>query len=365
MSKGDRIDILHLSTSHRAEDNRIFHSQAKTQAKKYKVAIAGLNPPADEVDGVKFFKVPQISILKRILFAIKLGMKINPRLVQIHDPEMMVPALWFRLLGKKVVYDLHEDYEMKFNTNRSSGKLAGKTWFWLEKICIFFFNYIIAADSHIQRKLNKKKSIVIGNFPPISFFLNSSRKIDKPIEEEFRLVYVGTIHELRGLRKAVEVMDNLNIPNARLHVIGDCRYPDLLELFQSHPKVKFHGRIAWEKLNDELSKCHLGLILFQPVPAFTYYPGENIVKLFEYASLGIPFLISDFPGLVNFVQTNGGGVNVDPTDAPSIARAVERLYSDKVLYARLSEEGRTMVREKFNWEKQEEKLMKLYAELLD
>lgn len=115
----------------------------------------------------------------------------------------------------------------------------------------------------------------------------------------------------------------------------------------------------------ELSKCHIGLILFQPVPAFTYYPGENIVKLFEYAGLGIPFIISDFPKLKEFVQLNGGGLNVDPTDPKKIARAIEQLYNDKTLYSKLSREGKEMVLTKFNWEKQEEKLMQAFSELLN
>ncbi|RYZ33972.1 MAG: glycosyltransferase [Sphingobacteriales bacterium] len=192
-------------------------------------------------------------------------------------------------------------------------------------------------------------------------FLNKKqdRKFDK-----FTVVYVGTIHEIRGLRKAVEAIQLVKYPDIELHIIGESRYPHLTELFNSSPRVTYRGRIPWENLSSELGLYHVGLALFQPVPAFTYYPGENVVKLFEYAGLGIPFIISNFEGLSKFVKTYGGGLTADPTNPAEIARTIEKLYEDQVLYNRLSQEGQELVRKEFHWEAQKQKLINVYKKLL-
>ncbi|HSB93158.1 MAG TPA: glycosyltransferase, partial [Flavitalea sp.] len=134
--------------------------------------------------------------------------------------------------------------------------------------------------------------------------------------------------------------------------------------FQESKRVVYHGSIPWQVLNDELKKCHLGIALFHPVPAFTYYPGENIVKLFEYAGLGIPYLISNFDKLEAFVAVNGGGLTVDPMNSTKIAEAIERVYLDQALYSRLRTEGIAMVRDKYNWENQEKTLLEAYSTML-
>jgi glycosyltransferase involved in cell wall biosynthesis len=117
-------------------------------------------------------------------------------------------------------------------------------------------------------------------------------------------------------------------------------------------------------LNQTLSKMHVGMAAFQPIPAFTYYPGENIVKLFEYASLGIPYIISDFPGIRKFVEKNGGGILVDPTNVNEIAKTIEKLFNEKELYKKLSVEGKNMVINEYNWDLQEKILISAYNKLL-
>ena len=178
------------------------------------------------------------------------------------------------------------------------------------------------------------------------------------------MVYLGTIHELRGLRTAVEAIEKVKYPNIRLHIIGESRYPELTKLFNESKRVTYHGGIPWQVVNDELKKCHLGIVLLHPVPAFTYSTGENIVKLFEYAGVGIPYLMSNFEKFNNFVDINGGGLTVDPMDTDKIAEAIEKIYLDQPLYSRLRQEGIAMVKNKYNWENQEKKLLEAYSMML-
>lgn len=359
----NRIDVLHLTTSHKAEDNRITFGQAESLNKKYNVVVAGLSPRLTDSIKVKMLEIKTGNIFRRIREAFLLGIKLKPKAIQLHDPEMLLPGVFFRIWGIKIVFDFHEDYIQKWLYHGDGVSIKSGLFNIIEKISVPFYSLIIAADSHVFNKYNPKKTILIGNYPPLKFIYDPPQK-KWSSEGEYNIVYLGTIHEQRGLVKCVKAINKVKIPNAKLHIIGESNYPDLTRLFETNDRVVYHGRIPWEVLNQTLVKMDVGLILLQPVPAFTYSPGENIVKLFEYAGLGIPFIISDFPGIRKFIERNGGGILVDPTNVDAIARAIENLYKDKKIYNKLSSEGRSMVVNKYNWEEQEQKLFDAYEKLL-
>ncbi len=366
--------VCQFTIIHRLEDERIFHKECKSLAKQMDVTLVSTSDETKEHQGIHVVGIgyPKGAWkrFKKIFSVIPLLVKQKADIYHFHDPELIFTGyILKKFYGKKVVYDVHEHYTMKF-LGRDFGKMSLikkpmiKIWTWLESYIGNRMDMAVAADSVTVQQFSKTKSIVIGNFPPLSFVNGIEPKGVVEKDEEFRVVYVGAIHEMRGLRKSVEAIEKVKYKNIKLHIIGDCKFPELTRLFQSSERVVFHGRIPWEKLNLELKKCHVGLALLQPIPGFLYYPGENIVKLFEYAGMGIPYLISNFPRLTNFVNKNGGGLLVDPTDTDAIARAIERLYEDNELYQRLSREGIAMVKNQFNWDLQEEKLINAYQEIL-
>jgi len=357
----NRLEILHLSTSHKAEDNRITFGQALSLSKSFCVKVAGLKPRKIKDLPIELIEIKPGNIINRIIYALKIGIKIRPKAIQLHDPEMLLPGLLFKLFGIKIIFDFHEDFILKWQNKHNKITLKSFIFKLIEKIAVPFYDLIVVADSHLFKKYNSSKTILIGNYPPLKFTEISKNKTDNI----FNVVYLGTIHKERGLVKAVEAVNIVNIPNIKLHIIGNSRYPELTELFKKNDKVIYHGRINWEDLNQTLADMDVGLILLQPIPAFTYSPGENIVKLFEYAGLGIPFIISDFPGLRRFIEKNGGGILVDPTDVNEIAKNIEKLYKDKKLYSKLSNEGIKMVRNKYNWDNQEKKLIEAYKKILE
>lgn len=369
-----RKKICHFTIVHRLEDERIFHKECKSLAAKYDVTLVSTATFTKEHQGINVvgigFPKGTMNRVGRIFSIIPKLLRQKADVYHFHDPELIFTGFILKkIFGKKVVYDVHEHYTSKFS-GKNFGKLQPfkkiiiKVWNKLEMWMGNSFDLAVTADGYTLSQFTKVPAISIGNFPPLSFINGVQPGEGKKDEEEFRVVYVGTIHEQRGLRKAVEAIEKVKYPNVKLHIIGDCKYPELTELFNKSERTVFHGRVPWEVLNKELKKCHVGLALLQPVPQFTYCPGENVVKLFEYAGMGIPYLISNFPRLSEFVNENGGGLLVDPTDTDEIARKIELLYEDKVLYKRLSTEGIEMVKDRFNWDVQESKLMNAYAKML-
>jgi glycosyltransferase involved in cell wall biosynthesis len=89
------------------------------------------------------------------------------------------------------------------------------------------------------------------------------------------------------------------------------------------------------------------------------------VKLFEYMAAGLPVVASNFPLWKEIVEGNRCGITVDPLDPKAIAQAIEYLLAHPEEARQMGENGRRAVEEKYNWEKEAEKLLALYKELVD
>lgn len=366
------IKVCHFTVAHRLEDERIFHKQCKSLAKFYDVNLVSTADFNGNYQGISIIGLSYPKGLfdrfKKIFTIIPVLLKTESEVYHFHDPELVVTGFILKIIHrKKVIYDVHEHYQSKIASRLSNKKGLGKLigWFWgaSERLLARSFDLMISADSHVAKQFNSKKTIVLPNVPPLSFMNKPS--VRKDDDEIFNIVYLGTIGISRGLKECVEAVSKTTIPNVRLHIIGECKIPELLHLFKTTENVIYHGRIPWENLTDTLSKMHIGMITLQPVPAYLYSPGENIVKLFDYASLGIPFVISDFPGIRKFVEKNGGGVLVDPTDTDKIAKAIDELYYNRELYDQLSEECTSFIKKEYNWDFQEKKLLDAYAKILE
>jgi glycosyltransferase involved in cell wall biosynthesis len=82
--------------------------------------------------------------------------------------------------------------------------------------------------------------------------------------------------------------------------------------------------------------------------------------MFEYLALGIPVVCSNFPLWTEIVGAADCGIAVDPRDPQAIAGAIRALTDDPERAARLGENGRRAIAERYNWEAELAKLEGLY-----
>ena len=114
MTHKHRFDVIMLTTSHPATDNRIFYREAKTLAEAgLAVAVIGPHP---KPEALMEFGLRHLAKHKRGSFRllqgwtlIRLAFRLGGRVFLFHDPELFGVGLVLRLLGKKVVYDCHEN----------------------------------------------------------------------------------------------------------------------------------------------------------------------------------------------------------------------------------------------------------------
>ena len=79
---------------------------------------------------------------------------------------------------------------------------------------------------------------------------------------------------------------------------------------------------------------------------------------------GIPVIASNFPLWKEVIEGNHCGICVNPKNVVEIADAIASLTENPQLCSLMGIHGRKVVFEKYNWENEEKKLLRLYSELL-
>jgi hypothetical protein len=126
--------------------------------------------------------------------------------------------------------------------------------------------------------------------------------------------------------------------------------------------VTLHGRLDRPGVRRVLARARVGLVLLHPLPG---YDVSWPVKLFEYMAAGLPMVASDFASW----RARFGEIEsirfVDPRDPDAAAAAIDGLLADPDGARAAGEAGRAVVRARYSWEREREKLLDLYAKLQD
>lgn len=362
--------ICQLASGHSVEDERILHRMARTAAQYgYRSAFVVPHDGRARWDGVTLIPCPRtlpgsarwrrwtasLSILWWALWS-------DGDLFHFHDPDLIPAGLILKLFRRRVIYDVHDDYEASFK-DRLQGRrwLAGwfpAFWWWFERNAARLFDGVVVADRHLAHKFAPCQPVILGNYPRLDFTPPASTEG----EETFNLLYVGGVTRERGLGMALEALKRLPMPELRLHVVGAGRDAALLEALRAESRVVLHGRVPWTELYKYYTRAHVGLALYQPLAGFVTV--DHSVKIVEYMAAGIPVLCSNFPGLTTFVEDAGCGLVVQPDDPEMITLKIKALIENPELRRKLGATGRRLFETEYHWEKHEGRLIELYDRVL-
>jgi glycosyltransferase involved in cell wall biosynthesis len=361
-----------LTSVHYPFDTRIFHKECKS------LALAGndvtlIAPHAggdQEQNGVKLRAIkPPTNRRERltatILAVYREALRQDADIYHFHDPELMPIGALLKLHGKRVIYDVHEDYSStmlyKHWIPANLRKLASFAVRASERTLALTYDRVVAATPTIAGKFHPGQTRLVRNFP----WLNELRSADSvPYEEREPIaVFVGWLGDERGLRELTRAVSlAAKTLSVKLIVAGKV-IPGALAQFANDPGselVEYAGFLSRPQIAALLSRARVGFI--------TALPTGNAVnalstKLFEYMSAGVPAIVSDFPVNRQIVADTGCALLVDPRDPSAIADALIWLLSHPTEAAEMGRKGQRAVAERYNWEHEAEILVRTYAEL--
>ncbi|MCX5590189.1 glycosyltransferase family 4 protein [Alcaligenes endophyticus] len=365
--------IAHLTSAHPRYDTRIFLKECTSLAQcGYKVSLVVADGEGDEEKGlIAIYDVGASSgRLDRMRNAptrvLNKAIELNADVYHLHDPELLPIALKLKKLGKKVIFDAHEDVPKQIlgkpYLNKLTKWLVSNTFAAYERFICTRLDAVLAATPFIRDKFNAMgvRSVDINNFPLLGEL--ASGEIDWS-QKKPQVAYVGGITQIRGILQVVQAMELVKT-DARLQLAGQFDEKAIELAAQAEPgwhqldALGFVGRVQVRNL---LQHCVAGLVTFLSSPN---HIDAQPNKMFEYMSAGVPVIASNFPLWKEIIEGNQCGLCVDPLDPHAIADAIDYLVTHPSEAEKMGRNGQKAVHERYNWSVEERKLLDFYAILL-
>jgi glycosyltransferase involved in cell wall biosynthesis len=233
----------------------------------------------------------------------------------------------------------------------------------VERIAGRFFDAIVPATPEIAKRFPVKKTVLVQNFPILE-------ELVAPVSVAYdsrppHFAYVGGITRARGAVEMVEAISRISSGEAGLRLAGAFSPKNLQREIEALPgwnKVDFLGWADRKQVANHLGNVRAGLVLFHPGPN---HCSAQPNKMFEYMAAGLPVIASDFPLWREIVDGAGCGLLVDPLDPDAISEAMQWILDHPKEAEAMGRRGRQAVEEKYNWERESQKLIGLYRRLLN
>ena len=362
--------IRHLTSVHGIGDPRIFHKQCKSLARLgYDVGLVACHDRAEVRDGVAIVAIDpprgRLDRMTRVSWRLyRVAARERADVYQFHDPELLWVGVLLKLGGRHVIYDAHEDVPKQIMSKHwvppRVRPLVSRAVGAVEQTAARIVDAVVAATPSIAEKFPAGKTVVVQNFPEATFADDGGAR---PLAERAdAFVYTGGLMEVQGVREMARAFALL--PAGLNGVVAGPFYPagleDTISAMPGWQRVHYLGRVPRSEVAGAMDRARVGIVLNHPTVNYVdAYP----TKMFEYMARGLPVVCSNFPLWEGIVGAAECGIAVDPLDPQAIASAIRLLNEDQELAARLGENGRRAVAERYNWEGELRKLEALYRGL--
>ena len=250
---------------------------------------------------------------------------------------------------------------------------------WLKKLLIFCMNdsSLVIANSNytknefIKMGVKKAKIIKIGTPPNYvthtsdSNFLNEFRK--KFVDDSQKIIlFVGHLIELKGAEYAIRALQHLQNNNTHLIIAGDGVLKEKLKKIAKSlnldDRVTFFGMASLEEVGwlHDISDVFVCPPIIDS-KGFT----ENLCKVIpEAMESGLPVVATNVGGIPEVIEDEKTGLLVDQKNPISIAKAIDRIFSDEQLRKKVIDNSKHIVGE-FSHEKLTKTYLKTISGLIE
>jgi len=370
------MKILMILTNPFTHDSRVYKEAKSLVNKGYNLTILAWdktkkNPKNEKKDGInivrsynsKFMDLLPYSIFqlhwwwkKGYKDALKLFEKNKFNVVHCHDlSSLPIGAKLKKKFNCKLVYDAHELWAFMV-------KFEVPWWYYyinLEKKLIKYVDQIITvAEPHKEwfYKMGYKKVSLVRNCKDIQ-----KKKYYPPSNKIFTIVYIGNLKNIRFIKEAVEVCQE--IKNINLKIGGYGQLEDLLINYANkapYKNIEFMGKIPIENVINKTYASDAVLCVFDPSRPNNRVGPPN--KIFEAMVCGRPVIATKGIYSGNLVEKINMGITIN-YNKKDFREAITLLRDNKKLREKFGKNALKAAITKFNWKNQEKQLLRVYKEL--
>ncbi|MBO9703202.1 MAG: glycosyltransferase [Sporocytophaga sp.] len=306
--------ILLASVLKPVNETRMYEKFAKSLLKlnDVEIHIAGFSPTKNATSENRIFfhtlfsaSRLHISRFSAQIKLLKLLLKVKPQLVIITTHEILLVSILYKIIsGTVLIYDVQENYYRNIRFTPTFPPFvrniiaSGVRLFEILTRPFIDFYFLAERNYESEFSFTRNKSCVVENkfknegIPPV---IKQAFKI-KP-NKGFRFLYSGTISEVYGIFKAIDLIKKLHKidSNITLTVIGYSPKKEILNKLKSeikdYPFINLIGGdspVAHSEILKQIKNSDIGILSYVPNKST-----ENCIptKLYEYLSLYLPMII--------------------------------------------------------------------------
>jgi glycosyltransferase involved in cell wall biosynthesis len=177
-------------------------------------------------------------------------------------------------------------------------------------------------------------------------------------KNSFRLLFTGHIRPKRGL----EILPNIvkDLKEIELIIVGRVENKKLLDNISGIPNIKYLGYLDHNNVIDLEASSDVMIALYDSNLQIQHKYGMAD-KILEAMMCGLPIITNIAHEIVKDTEC---GIIVEYNNTEQIRKAIISLRDNPELRKKLGDNGRKAFLEKYNWTIMEDKLYKIYEDLL-
>ena len=265
-----------------------------------------------------------------------------------------------RKVGAKLIYDTHE---LETETNSISGlrKILSKL---TESIFIKYADHVFVVGEEISQWYGStyqiKKPTVILNSPNFTTVSKSEyfRSKFNLNNEQIICLYLGSLSKGRGVSNLCKSFMTFGDNNIVIVFMGTGDLKDyVLDCEKKCSRIFYHDPVPTTEVVKFSSSADVGISLVENTCLSHFYSMPN--KVFEYLFSSLPVVVSNMRETASFVERYSIGEVLADDSHISLRSAILKVTNEDFDMSGISR----VIRETC-WERQEEKMLLIYRDLL-
>lgn len=282
----------------------------------------------------------------------------KPDVIHANDLNALIPAYAAaRKLKCKLIYDSHEvNVENYVSSKRPTQAVIMEA---IERYLVRRVDLMVcvshAAADYFAKKYRISTPMVVTNCSLQKEMVDEQGQKN----EGFEVLNHGQFYEGRGYDIMVRACAKLaEYPEIKLAIRGfgsmEGQLREMANALDNKEQFLFYPPVNVQELIPMAAKSHVGVAITVPVCLNFKLSVSN--KLFEYASAGLPVIMSDIPEHRYLNDKYQFGIVIPDNEPQTFTDAVIKLYTDEEFYARCAENAKRLSNE-INWENEFAKLL--------